>query len=56
MYCVLYCDKISKQQLVVFECSSLFVQVKKEDTGTIHVIKQKQLQLGCDIISLSVSP
>ncbi|XP_034079092.1 vacuolar protein sorting-associated protein 8 homolog isoform X4 [Gymnodraco acuticeps] len=30
-----------------------FLLVKKEDTGTIHVIKQKQLQLSCDIISLS---
>ena len=49
-------DVLCSIQLVVFECSSLFVQVKKEDTGTIHVIKQKQLQLSCDIISLSVSP
>ncbi|XP_029306032.1 vacuolar protein sorting-associated protein 8 homolog [Cottoperca gobio] len=30
-----------------------FLLVKKEETGTIHVIKQKQLQLSCDIISLS---
>lgn len=32
----------------------LLVQVKQEETGTIHVIKQKQLHLSCDIISLSV--
>lgn len=31
------------------------IQVKKEETGTIHVIKQRQLHLSCDIISLSVS-
>lgn len=30
-----------------------FILVKKEESGTIHVIKQKQLQLSCDIISLS---
>ncbi|XP_042358575.1 vacuolar protein sorting-associated protein 8 homolog [Plectropomus leopardus] len=30
-----------------------FLLVKKEETGTIHVIKQKQLHLSCDIISLS---
>ncbi|KAM9365398.1 vacuolar protein sorting-associated protein 8 homolog isoform 2-T2 [Pholidichthys leucotaenia] len=30
-----------------------FLLVKKEETGTIHVIKQRQLQLSCDIISLS---
>lgn len=30
-------------------------QVKKEENGTIHVIKQRQLHLSCDIISLSVS-
>ncbi|XP_056291216.1 vacuolar protein sorting-associated protein 8 homolog isoform X2 [Pseudoliparis swirei] len=30
-----------------------FLLVKKEETGTIHVIKQKQLHLNCDIISLS---
>ncbi|XP_041645412.1 vacuolar protein sorting-associated protein 8 homolog [Cheilinus undulatus] len=30
-----------------------FLQVKKEETGTIHVIKQRQLHLTCDIISLS---
>uniref|UniRef100_A0A3Q3FGA4 VPS8 subunit of CORVET complex n=1 Tax=Labrus bergylta TaxID=56723 RepID=A0A3Q3FGA4_9LABR len=30
-----------------------FLLVKKEDTGTIHVIKQRQLNLVCDIISLS---
>ncbi|XP_060896556.1 vacuolar protein sorting-associated protein 8 homolog isoform X1 [Labrus mixtus] len=30
-----------------------FLLVKKEDTGTIHVIKQRQLNLICDIISLS---
>lgn len=30
-----------------------FLQVKKEETGTIHVIKQRQLHLSCDIISLS---
>ncbi|KAM3849822.1 vacuolar protein sorting-associated protein 8 homolog, partial [Diretmus argenteus] len=30
-----------------------FLLVKKEDTGTIHVIKQRQLHLSCDIISLS---
>uniref|UniRef100_A0A4W5KUK3 Uncharacterized protein n=1 Tax=Hucho hucho TaxID=62062 RepID=A0A4W5KUK3_9TELE len=32
-----------------------FLLVKKDETGTIHVIKQRQLQLNCDIISLSVS-
>ncbi|XP_037322281.1 vacuolar protein sorting-associated protein 8 homolog isoform X1 [Pungitius pungitius] len=30
-----------------------FLLVKQEETGTIHVIKQKQLHLSCDIISLS---
>ncbi|XP_028325050.1 vacuolar protein sorting-associated protein 8 homolog isoform X2 [Gouania willdenowi] len=30
-----------------------FLLVKKEESGTIHVIKQRQLQLSCDIISLS---
>ncbi|XP_071337699.1 vacuolar protein sorting-associated protein 8 homolog isoform X2 [Trachinotus anak] len=30
-----------------------FLQVKKEESGTIHVIKQRQLHLSCDIISLS---
>ncbi|XP_056147322.1 vacuolar protein sorting-associated protein 8 homolog isoform X2 [Lampris incognitus] len=30
-----------------------FLLVKKEETGTIHVIKQRQLHLNCDIISLS---
>lgn len=30
-----------------------FLLVKKEESGTIHVIKQKQLQLSCDLISLS---
>ncbi|KAL6101432.1 vps8 [Pungitius sinensis] len=30
-----------------------FLMVKQEETGTIHVIKQKQLHLSCDIISLS---
>uniref|UniRef100_A0A8D0A7T0 VPS8 subunit of CORVET complex n=1 Tax=Sander lucioperca TaxID=283035 RepID=A0A8D0A7T0_SANLU len=30
-----------------------FLLVRKEETGTIHVIKQKQLHLSCDIISLS---
>ncbi|XP_045063331.1 vacuolar protein sorting-associated protein 8 homolog isoform X3 [Coregonus clupeaformis] len=30
-----------------------FLLVKKDETGTIHVIKQRQLQLNCDIISLS---
>ncbi|XP_034145557.1 vacuolar protein sorting-associated protein 8 homolog isoform X3 [Esox lucius] len=30
-----------------------FLLVKKDDSGTIHVIKQRQLQLDCDIISLS---
>uniref|UniRef100_A0A3P8WKK4 VPS8 subunit of CORVET complex n=1 Tax=Cynoglossus semilaevis TaxID=244447 RepID=A0A3P8WKK4_CYNSE len=29
-----------------------FLLVKKEETGTIHVIKQRQLHLSCDIISL----
>lgn len=29
--------------------------MKKEETGTIHVIKQRQLHLSCDIISLNVS-
>lgn len=48
----------SASQCVLLMFSSvlrLFVQVKKEETGTIHVIKQKQLHLNCDIISLSVS-
>lgn len=35
--------------------SALPRQVKKEETGTIHVIKQRQLHLSCDIISLCVS-
>uniref|UniRef100_UPI0037E89112 vacuolar protein sorting-associated protein 8 homolog n=1 Tax=Semicossyphus pulcher TaxID=241346 RepID=UPI0037E89112 len=30
-----------------------FLLVKKEETGNIHVIKQRQLHLTCDIISLS---
>ncbi|XP_051558427.1 vacuolar protein sorting-associated protein 8 homolog isoform X3 [Myxocyprinus asiaticus] len=30
-----------------------FLLVKKDDSGTIHVIKQRQLQLNCDLISLS---
>ncbi|XP_042290372.1 vacuolar protein sorting-associated protein 8 homolog isoform X1 [Thunnus albacares] len=30
-----------------------FLLVKKEETGTIHVIKQRQLHLSCDIISVS---
>uniref|UniRef100_A0A3B4VJT2 VPS8 subunit of CORVET complex n=1 Tax=Seriola dumerili TaxID=41447 RepID=A0A3B4VJT2_SERDU len=30
-----------------------FLLVKKEESGTIHVIKQRQLHLSCDIISLS---
>lgn len=30
-----------------------FLLVKKEENGTIHVIKQRQLHLSCDIISLS---
>ncbi|KAM4615181.1 vacuolar protein sorting-associated protein 8 homolog isoform 2-T2 [Polymixia lowei] len=30
-----------------------FLLVKKEEMGTIHVIKQRQLHLNCDIISLS---
>uniref|UniRef100_A0A8C7KNZ3 VPS8 subunit of CORVET complex n=1 Tax=Oncorhynchus kisutch TaxID=8019 RepID=A0A8C7KNZ3_ONCKI len=30
-----------------------FLLVKKDETGTIHVIKQRQLQLNCDIISLN---
>uniref|UniRef100_A0A8D3BLW5 RING-type domain-containing protein n=1 Tax=Scophthalmus maximus TaxID=52904 RepID=A0A8D3BLW5_SCOMX len=30
-----------------------FLLVKKEETGTIHVIKQRQLYLSCDIISVS---
>ncbi|XP_068597808.1 vacuolar protein sorting-associated protein 8 homolog [Brachionichthys hirsutus] len=30
-----------------------FLLVSKEETGTIHVIKQRQLHLSCDIISLS---
>ncbi|XP_062286275.1 vacuolar protein sorting-associated protein 8 homolog [Scomber scombrus] len=30
-----------------------FLLVKKEEMGTIHVIKQRQLHLSCDIISLS---
>ncbi|XP_056903532.1 vacuolar protein sorting-associated protein 8 homolog isoform X2 [Takifugu flavidus] len=29
-----------------------FLLVKKEETGTIHVIKQRQLHVSCDIISL----
>ncbi|CAM4488912.1 unnamed protein product [Leuciscus chuanchicus] len=28
-------------------------QVKKDESGTIHVIKQRQLQLNCDLINLS---
>uniref|UniRef100_H3CIS9 VPS8 subunit of CORVET complex n=1 Tax=Tetraodon nigroviridis TaxID=99883 RepID=H3CIS9_TETNG len=32
-----------------------FLLVKKEETGTIHVIKQRQLHISCDIISLCVS-
>ncbi|XP_036401275.1 LOW QUALITY PROTEIN: vacuolar protein sorting-associated protein 8 homolog [Megalops cyprinoides] len=30
-----------------------FLLVKKEESGTIHVIKQRQLQLSCDLISLT---
>uniref|UniRef100_A0A1A8B6L6 Vacuolar protein sorting 8 homolog n=1 Tax=Nothobranchius furzeri TaxID=105023 RepID=A0A1A8B6L6_NOTFU len=30
-----------------------FLLVKKEEVGTIHVIKQRQLHLSCDIISLN---
>ncbi|XP_017287429.1 vacuolar protein sorting-associated protein 8 homolog isoform X3 [Kryptolebias marmoratus] len=30
-----------------------FLLVKKEEVGTIHVIKQRQLHLNCDIISLN---
>uniref|UniRef100_A0A8C2AVI4 VPS8 subunit of CORVET complex n=1 Tax=Cyprinus carpio TaxID=7962 RepID=A0A8C2AVI4_CYPCA len=30
-----------------------FLLVKKDESGTIHVIKQRQLQLNCDFISLS---
>ncbi|XP_034040433.1 vacuolar protein sorting-associated protein 8 homolog [Thalassophryne amazonica] len=30
-----------------------FLLVKREETGTIHVIKQRQLHLNCDIISLN---
>ncbi|KAJ3610405.1 hypothetical protein NHX12_022497 [Muraenolepis orangiensis] len=30
-----------------------FLLVKKEEMGSIHVVKQRQLQLNCDIISLS---
>ncbi|XP_055358754.1 vacuolar protein sorting-associated protein 8 homolog isoform X2 [Betta splendens] len=30
-----------------------FLLVKREEEGTIHVIKQRQLHLSCDIISLS---
>ncbi|XP_063067910.1 vacuolar protein sorting-associated protein 8 homolog [Engraulis encrasicolus] len=30
-----------------------FLLVKKDDSGTIHVIKQRQLHLNCDVISLS---
>ncbi|XP_038127127.1 vacuolar protein sorting-associated protein 8 homolog isoform X4 [Cyprinodon tularosa] len=30
-----------------------FLLVKKEESGTIHVIKQRQLHLSCDIISLN---
>uniref|UniRef100_H2MIR9 VPS8 subunit of CORVET complex n=1 Tax=Oryzias latipes TaxID=8090 RepID=H2MIR9_ORYLA len=30
-----------------------FLLVKKEEMGTIHVIKQRQLHLSCDIISLN---
>ena len=29
-------------------------QVKKEEAGSIHVVKQRQLHLNCDLISLSV--
>lgn len=38
-----------------FISSALPFQVKKEETGTIHVIKQRQLHVSCDIISLCVS-
>lgn len=38
-----------------FILSALPFQVKKEETGTIHVIKQRQLHVSCDIISLCVS-
>lgn len=30
-----------------------FLLVKKDESGTIHVIKQRQLQLNCDLINLS---
>ncbi|XP_062383512.1 vacuolar protein sorting-associated protein 8 homolog [Sardina pilchardus] len=30
-----------------------FLLVKKDESGTIHVIKQRQLHLNCDVISLS---
>ncbi|KAK1803009.1 hypothetical protein P4O66_021538 [Electrophorus voltai] len=30
-----------------------FLLVKKDESGTIHVIKQRQLQLSCDLISLT---
>ncbi|XP_053532387.1 vacuolar protein sorting-associated protein 8 homolog isoform X5 [Ictalurus punctatus] len=30
-----------------------FLLVKKDESGTVHVIKQRQLQLNCDIISLT---
>ncbi|XP_051560266.1 LOW QUALITY PROTEIN: vacuolar protein sorting-associated protein 8 homolog [Myxocyprinus asiaticus] len=30
-----------------------FLLVKKDESGTIHVIRQRQLQLSCDLISLS---
>ncbi|KAI1898316.1 hypothetical protein AGOR_G00071070 [Albula goreensis] len=30
-----------------------FLLVKKEDSGAIHVIKQRQLHLNCDLISLT---
>uniref|UniRef100_A0A8B9KBG3 VPS8 subunit of CORVET complex n=1 Tax=Astyanax mexicanus TaxID=7994 RepID=A0A8B9KBG3_ASTMX len=30
-----------------------FLLVKKDESGTVHVIKQRQLQLSCDLISLT---
>ncbi|XP_060716716.1 vacuolar protein sorting-associated protein 8 homolog isoform X1 [Tachysurus vachellii] len=30
-----------------------FLLVKKDESGTVHVIKQRQLQLNCDLISLT---
>ncbi len=57
-FCLIVHSQTNGQWTQQFECSPLqcfLVQVKKEETGTIHVIKQRQLHLSCDIISLNVS-